>query len=130
MFVKMVARAPETTKKFVWATRYACSGCPGQLPFPRVQRADRRIRRCGSSRLRISVFKSNFAGLRNSASFLSVASPALLSWGTADLNFRHVPMGIRSRDTIWSKPQATKISVIFDNANYGQNILRTRIETR
>ena len=53
-----------------------------------------------------------------------------LAGGPADLNFRHVTMGIRSRDTIWSKPPATKISLIFDNANYGQNILRTRVETR
>ena len=58
-----------------------------------------------------------------------VASPFELG-GPADLNFRHVTMGIRSRDTIWSKPPATTISLIFDNANYGQNILRTRIETR
>ena len=48
--------------------------------------------------------------------------------GPADLNFRHVTMGIRSRDTIWSKPQATKISLIFDNANYGQK--NSRNESR
>ena len=41
-----------------------------------------------------------------------MASPALLSGGPADLNFRHVTMGIRSRDTICSKPQATKISLM------------------
>ena len=56
-----------------------------------------------------------------------VASPFEL--GAADLNFRHVTMGIRSRDTIWSKPPATQISLIFDNANYGQNILRTSRDT-
>ena len=54
----------------------------------------------------------------------------LTSSGVAGAHFRHVTMGIRSRDTIWSKPPATKISLIFDNANYGQNILRTRVETR
>ena len=73
---------------------------------------------------------SGWISASNVGSGLSgVASPFELG-GPADLNFRHVTMGIRSRDTIWSKPPATKISLIFDNANYGQNILRTRVETR
>ena len=70
---------------------------------------------------------SQFSPIMVSSS--GVASPFELG-GTADLNFRHVTMGFRSRDTTWSKPPATTISLIFDNANYGQNILRTRVERR